>query len=121
MAVLHARLGGAYMEVWRFGAAAAQYKSALRLTPTLAGCWSNLGDAQLQAGNAKDAVLSYREALKLNPAHWPSRTGLAQALMAAKQYRMARALLIELAEARPMDGQLRHQLGKTCYRLDDLE
>lgn len=121
MAVLHARLGSAYMEVWRFGAAAEQYRSALRLTPTRVGCWSNLGDAQLQAGNAKGAILSYQEALKLDPAHWPSRTGLTQALMAAKQYRRARALLIELAEVRPMDGQLRHQLGKACYRLDDLE
>ncbi|MGH6778969.1 MAG: tetratricopeptide repeat protein [Bradyrhizobium sp.] len=121
IAVLHARLGSAYMDVWRFGSAAAQFKSALRLKPALVGCWSNLGDAQLQAGKAKDAILSYLEALKLDPAHWPSRTGLAQALMAAEQYIMAKALLIDLAEERPLDGQLRHQLGKTCYRLDDLE
>lgn len=121
MAVLHARLGSAYMDVWRFGSAAAQFRSALRLKPALVGCWSNLGDAQLQAGNAKDAILSYLEALKLDPAHWPSRTGLAQALMTAKEYLMAKALLIDLVEARPLDGQLRHQLGKTCYKLDDLD
>jgi tetratricopeptide (TPR) repeat protein len=121
IAVLHARLGSAYMDVWRFGSAAARFKSALQLKPALVGCWSNLGDAQLQAGNATDAILSYLEALKLDAAHWPSRTGLAQALMAAKQYIMAKALLIDLTEARPLDGQLRHQLGKTCYRLDDLD
>jgi tetratricopeptide (TPR) repeat protein len=118
---LHASLGNAYMVGRRFGSAAAQYKSALRLKPTLVACWCNLANAQLQTGHAKDAIALYLEALKLNPAHWPSRTNLVQALMATKQYIVANALLLELAEERPQDGQIRHQLGKTSYELNDME
>jgi hypothetical protein len=39
----------------------------------------------------------YLEALKLNPAHWASRSNLAEALMATKQHLVAKALLTELA------------------------
>jgi tetratricopeptide (TPR) repeat protein len=121
LAELHAKLGDAYMVGRRFSSAAAQYNSALRLMPTLIACWCNLGDAQLQSGSAKDAIAPYLEAIKLNPAHWTARTNLAQTLMATKQYMMAQALLIELAAERPLDGQLRHQLGKTCFELNDME
>jgi tetratricopeptide (TPR) repeat protein/glutathione synthase/RimK-type ligase-like ATP-grasp enzyme len=119
LAELHARLGDAYMVSRRFGSAAAQYKSALRLEPTLVACWCNLGNAQLQTGNTKDAIARYGEALKLFPANWTLRTSLAQALMAEKQYIRAKALLMELARERPQDGELRHLLGKTCFRLND--
>jgi tetratricopeptide (TPR) repeat protein/glutathione synthase/RimK-type ligase-like ATP-grasp enzyme len=121
LAELHARLGDACMVSRRFGSAAAQYKSALRLEPTLVACWCNLGNAQLQAGNAKDAIGRYLEALKLFPAHWTLRTGLARALMAEKQYIGAKALLMQLTGERPQDGELRHLLGKTCFRLNDFE
>jgi tetratricopeptide (TPR) repeat protein len=120
LAELHSKLGNAYMAGRRFGSAAAQYKSALRLEPTLVDCWCNLGNAQLQAWNAKNAITPYLEALKLNPAHWTSRTNLAQALIATKQYIMAKALLMELVEERPQDGLLRHRLGKTCFELKDI-
>ena len=118
---LHSKLGNAYMTGGRFGCAVAQYKSALRLNPTLVVSWCSLGNAQLKSGNAKDAIGCYLEALKLNPAHWPSRINLAQALMTSKQYVMAKALLTELAEERPLDGQLRHLLGKTSFELNDME
>ena len=119
IAELHAKLGNAYMVGGHLESASEQYKSALRLKPSLTACWCNLGNAQLQSGKADAAITLYLEALKHNPAHWPSRTNLAQALMAARQYLMAKVLLAELAEERPQDGQLFHQLGKACFELGE--
>jgi len=119
LADLHAKLGVAYLADRRFGAATEAYKSALRLKPTLIGCWCNLGNAQLEIGNVSSAIEIYLEALKLNPAHWASRVNLAEALMRAKQYLMAKTLLLECVRERPQDGKLRHQLGKACFELNE--
>ena len=121
VADLHSKLGNAYMRCGQLALAAANYKAALRLAPHLTSCWCNLGNIQVQTGSAQDAIALYLQALKLNPAHWPSRTNLAQAVMATKQYLVARALLTELAEERPHDGKIRHQLGKACFELDDID
>ena len=119
IAEMHSRLGDAYMAGRRFASAAAHYKSALRLEPALVDCWCNLGNAQTRTGHAEDAIACYQEALKLDPAHWTSRSNLALALVATKQYIRAKALLTKLVDERPQDGLLRHQLGRTCFELKD--
>ena len=118
---LHAKLGNAYMVGRQFGSATEQYKSALRLQPTLTACWCNLGNAQLEMGNAQAAVTLYVEALKLNPSHWPTLTNLVHALMATRQFALAKGLLEDLIAARPQDGRLRHQLGKVSFELQEIE
>jgi len=52
-------------------------------------------------------------------AHEVSRTDHVEALMAARQYLEAKALLQQLIEERPQDGQIRHQLGKVCFELNE--
>jgi tetratricopeptide (TPR) repeat protein len=121
LAELHAKLGNAYMVGRQFGSATEAYKSALRLKPTLTACWCNLGNAQLEMGNVQAAITLYVEALKLDPAHWPSLTNLVHALMAAKQFEMAKGLLADLIAARPRDGKLHHQLGKVSFELHDID
>jgi tetratricopeptide (TPR) repeat protein len=118
---LHAKLGNACMVRGDLEAATANYKAALRLAPHLTDCWCNLGNAHLKTGKAQEAITLYLQALTLNPGHWPARTNLVQALMATRQYSMARALLLELIDERPQDGQIRHQLGKTYFELNELE
>jgi tetratricopeptide (TPR) repeat protein len=118
---LHANLANACMVKGDLEQAAANYKSALRLAPHLVSCWCNLGNAHLQTGKAQESIAFYLQALKLDPGHWPSRTNLVQALMTTRQYLMAKAVLSELASERPQDAQLQHQLGKTCFELNELE
>jgi tetratricopeptide (TPR) repeat protein len=118
---LHARLGNACMVRGELELAAANYKAALRLAPHLTSCWCNLGNVHQQTGKPQEAIAFYLQALKLNPGHWPSRTNLVEALMVTKQYIVARALLLEMVGERPQDGQLRHQLGKTYFELDEVE
>jgi tetratricopeptide (TPR) repeat protein len=121
VADLNAKLGNCHMLAGQLNAAAARYRAALRLAPHLASCWCNLANVLLQTGKAQDAIALYVEALKLNPTHWPSRTNLVQALMTAKHFVVAKALLLELAEERPDDGQIRHQLGKACFELNEID
>ena len=40
--------------------------------------------------------------------------------MATQQYLAAKALLLELIEERPQDGQLHHQLGKVYFELNEM-
>jgi len=118
---LHSNLGNACMIRGDLEAAAANYKAALRLAPHLVSCWCNLGNALVQSGKPQDAIAYYVQALTLNPGHWPSRTKLIQALMATRQYLLARVLLMELAEERPQDAAIRNRLGKLHFELNELE
>src|SRR5262249_22106285 len=117
VARVHAQLADAFMARGNLGSASENYKAALRLAPDLTACWCNLGHVHLESGRAQDAITLYRQALQLNPAHWPSRTNLVQALMATGQQAIAKALLRELIGERPNDARLHHELGKACFAL----
>jgi tetratricopeptide (TPR) repeat protein len=120
-AELHAKLGNAYMLRGDLASAGASYTAALRIAPHMSTCWCNLGNVQMQCGNAQDAIALYLQAIKLNPSHWASRTNLAQALIATGQMVVAKAVLTELAEERPQDAPVQHQLGKACFELNEVE
>ena len=119
-AELHAKLGNAYMVRGELGLAGASYTAALRIAPHLTACWCNLGNVQMQTGNAEGAIALYLQALKTNAMHWPTRTNLAQALIATGQMVVAKALLSELLEERPHEAQVHHQLGKVCFELNEI-
>jgi tetratricopeptide (TPR) repeat protein len=119
-AELHAKLGNAYMLRGQLELAGLNYTAALRIAPHLTACWCNLGNVQMQGGNAEGAISFYLQALKTNAAHWPTRTNLAQALMATGQMVVAKSLLSELAAERPMDSGVQHQLGKVCHELNEI-
>jgi tetratricopeptide (TPR) repeat protein len=114
---LHAALANAFMLCDDLAAAAENYKAALRLAPHLVACWCNLGNVYQRTGLAQQSIAFYVEGLRLNPGHRPSRTNLVQALMATRQFALARTLLLELIEEMPDDAGLHGQLGKVCFEL----
>ncbi|MGO8911195.1 MAG: tetratricopeptide repeat protein [Bradyrhizobium sp.] len=118
---LHAKLGNACLLRGELESAGENYKAALRLAPHLTDCWCNFGNVHLKLGKPQDAIALYLQALKLNSRHWPARTNLVQALMTTQQYIVAKALLLELIDERPQDSQIRHQLGKVHFELNELE
>ena len=118
---LHSNLGNACMRRGDLEQAAGSYKAALRLKPDLTSCWCNLGNIELRTGNPDHAVALYLQALTLSPGHWPSRTNLVQALMATRQYLLAKLLLTELIEERPQDAGIHNELGKLYVELNELE
>jgi tetratricopeptide (TPR) repeat protein len=118
---LHSRLGDAAALRGDFELAGTNYQAALRLAPHLTDCWCSLGNVHLRSGRPQEAVAFYLQALRLNPGHWPARTHLVEAMMATQQYVVARGLLLKLASERPQDGQIRRQLGKTHFELNELD
>jgi tetratricopeptide (TPR) repeat protein len=120
-AELHAKLGNAHMVRGQLDLAGLNYTAALRIAPNLTACWCNLGNVQMQGGNAEGAIAFYLQALKQNAKHWPTRTNLAHALIATGQMVVAKSLLSELAEERPIDSQVQQQLGRVCFELNEIE
>lgn len=118
---LHSNLGNACMVQGDLALAASSYKAALGLAPELTSCWCNLANVYVKTGRPQEAIAFYLQALKLNPAHWPSRTNVVQALMATKQYLIAKAMLLELVAERPQDAAIHNQLGKAYFELDELQ
>jgi len=121
IAALHSKLGNACMVYGDLESAAANYKAALRLASHLTDCWCNLGNVHLKTGNPPDAITLYGQALKLDPSHWPSLTNMAQALVATQQHLLAKGLLLELINQRPQNAEIRKQLGKVHFELNELE
>ena len=118
---LHARLGNVAAACGDFELAASSYQAALKVAPHLTNCWCSFGDLHLRNGQYQTAIELYLQALKLNPRHWASRANMVHALMAAKQYLIARAILIELKGERPHDARLHHLLGKVHFELNEVE
>lgn len=118
---LHAALANAFMLCDDIASAAENYKAALRLAPHLVACWCNLGIVHQRSGMMQQAIALYLEALRLNPGHRPSRTNLVQALVATRQFAIAKALLLELLAETPDDAALHGQLGKVCFELNETD
>ncbi|SEM53950.1 tetratricopeptide repeat protein [Bradyrhizobium sp. OK095] len=119
VADLHAALANAFMLCDDIASAGENYKAALRLSPRLVACWCNLGIVHQRSGMTREAIALYLEALRLNPAHRPSRTNLVEALVVTRQFEIAKSLLLELLEETPEDAVLYGQLGKVCFELGE--
>lgn len=58
--------GNRYSDLRRYDAAIPQYQTALKLDPSNAEIWMNLGVAQYYLGDAADAIGSFQTSLRLN-------------------------------------------------------
>jgi tetratricopeptide (TPR) repeat protein len=117
---LHSRLGNVAAASGDVGLASASYQAALTIAPHLTNCWCSFGDLHLRCGQHQSAIELYLQALRLNPRHWAARANMVQALMAAKQYLVAKAILDELKGERPQDARIHHLLGKTLFELNEI-
>ncbi|MGA8899156.1 tetratricopeptide repeat protein [Bradyrhizobium sp.] len=121
MSDLYARLGNMAASCGDFQTASINYQAALKIAPHLTNCWCDFGDLHLRLGQHQRSIELYLQALKLNPRHWAARFNMVQALMAAKQYLIAKAVLVELKTERPHDARIRNLLGKTLFELNEVE
>ncbi|MGA7072931.1 tetratricopeptide repeat protein [Bradyrhizobium sp.] len=121
MSDLYAKLGNAAASAGDFQTASINYQAALRIAPHLTNCWCSFGDLYLRHGQHQRAIELYLQALKLNPRHWAARANMVHALMAAKQYLVAKAILVELKSERPRDTRIHHLLGKAHFELNEVE
>lgn len=121
MSDLYAKLGNVAAASGNFRMASVNYQAALKIAPHLTNCWCSFADLHLRHGQHQIAIQLYLQALKLNPRHWAARANMIHALMAAKQFLVAKAILIELKGERPQDASIRHLLGKTLFELNEVE
>jgi tetratricopeptide (TPR) repeat protein len=121
MSDLYAKLGTVAAASGNFQLASVNYQAALKIAPHLTNCWCSFGDLHLRCGQHQAAIELYLQALRLNPRHWAARANMVQALMAAKQYLVAKAILDELKDERPQDARIRHLLGKVLFELNEIE
>ena len=120
-AALHAKLGNACMARGDLELAGDSYKAALRIAPNMIG-------VLVQSRQCADAV---RPRAGCDPALPPGHQARPLALDVAHQSGagadgdradvVAKAVLIELAEERPQDAPVQHQLGKPCFELNELD
>jgi tetratricopeptide (TPR) repeat protein len=120
MSDLYAKLGNVAAASGNFQMASINYQAALKIAPHLTNCWCSFADLHLRHGQHQLAIQLYLQALKLNPRHWAARANMVQALMVAKQYLVAKAILIELKDERPQDASIHHLLGKTLFELNEI-
>ena len=118
---LYAKLGNVAAASGNFQLASANYQAALKIAPYLTNCWCSFADLHLKHGQYQLAIELYLQTLKLNPRHWAARANLVQALVTAKQYLVAKAILIELKSERPRDAGLHHLFGKVLFELNEVE
>jgi tetratricopeptide (TPR) repeat protein len=118
---LHAWLGNAAAACGDVQMASVNYRAALEIAPHLTNCWCSFADLHLRCGEHQTAIQLYLQALKLNPRHWAARANMVQALMAAKQFIVAKAILNELKEERPQDASIHRLMGKTLFELNEIE
>jgi tetratricopeptide (TPR) repeat protein len=121
MSDLYAKLGNVAAACGDFQMASVNYQAALKIAPHLTNCWCSFADLHLRHGQHQTAIQLYLQALKLNPRHWAARANMVHALMAARQFLVAKAILIELRGERPQDGSIHHLLGKAHFELNEIE
>lgn len=121
MSDLYAKLGNVAAASGNFQLASVNYQAALKIAPHLTNCWCSFADLHLRCGQHQTAIQLYLQTLKLNPRHWAARANMVHALMAARQYLIAKAILIELKGERPQDASIHHLLGKTLFELGEIE
>jgi tetratricopeptide (TPR) repeat protein len=78
-AAAHSHLGGAFLNLGRWGEAAAALRTAIDLDPKQALAHFNLGESLRQLGDWQGAVVAYRAATELSPqvAEWSNKLGVA--------------------------------------------
>jgi len=121
MSDLYAKLGNVAAASGNFRMASVNYQAALKIAPHLTNCWCSFADLHLRHGQHQIAIQLYLQALKLNPRHWAARANMVHALLAARQFLVAKAILIELKGERPQDASIHHLLGKTLFELNEIE
>ncbi|HZR71409.1 tetratricopeptide repeat protein [Bradyrhizobium sp.] len=121
MADLYAKLGNVAAATGDAQLAAVNYQAALKIAPHLTNCWCSFADLHLRCGQHQRAIDLYLQALKLNPRHWAARANMVHALMAGKQFVIAKAILLELKGERPQDAGIHHLLGKTLFELNEID
>jgi predicted O-linked N-acetylglucosamine transferase (SPINDLY family) len=108
-------------ELREYEAAAACYKKALELDPTLAGAHYNLGLASFHLQRWDDSVAAYKKALSLDPNYPSCELNLGTTYAASGRFNDAIALYRDVLKRRPNDGPVATNLGNFLKEMGELD
>jgi tetratricopeptide (TPR) repeat protein len=91
------------------------FMETLRIKPTSAEAWFNLGYFYDQRQRLDEAVTAFREAVRLRPRLDPAWYGLGVALAAQGHHADAASAFERAAGLQPMNGQVWYQLGMAYH------
>jgi tetratricopeptide (TPR) repeat protein len=108
--------GKKYYDAEDYARAVEAYKRALALRPNppLAGTlYNNLGNAYLHLRRFDDAIVAFREAVRLRPTNHDTRFRLGRAYYHAAQFQEALPTLQEAVRLNPKSGDYHYWIGAT--------
>lgn len=95
--------------------------ASTRHDPGFIGAWVNLGNAQLQTGNAKDAEASFRRACDRHTTTPDACLGLGRTLLALRRALEAQQWLERAITMNPGLAEAHYQLGQSLFQQKSLE
>ena len=101
-----------------FNAAEEAYRKAVKLDPSIAELWANLGLMCHESGKTEEAIRSFKEAIRLNPALFVPQLFLGIELLASKNPDAAIPFLEKAEKIQPGDLQAALNLGKAYAMID---
>ena len=102
---LHNNEGMAYLQLRRFDEAVRSFEHSVRLSPSDATFWANLGGAYGNAGRYEDSVAALRKGLEIAPSSKELRKNLAVTYMRMEAYEEALSTLEEIAPSERMKSE----------------
>ena len=114
---LHDSVAMLYLELGRFDAAIAHFKTSLALQPRAAQAHYNLGTAQTMAHQLDDAEASFRTALKIDPSYANAHNNLGNVLLALGRTAEAVEEFREVVRLQPNSEVARRNLAAALQRL----
>src|SRR5262249_40946217 len=107
----HGVLGNVALEGRRYDDAIREYREALRLEPTFALWWSNLGRALLLTGRADEARVAFETALKNDPRLAAAHHQLGYLLVTRGELDPAISQFEAALSSAPDDPEVHYNLG----------
>jgi tetratricopeptide (TPR) repeat protein/peroxiredoxin len=116
-------IGSVYLNQNKNAAAREIFERAVKLSAnypdTLPDAWNNLGVIATREGRIDDSILSFQEALRLNPHDLLSLNNLGSAYRLQKRWKDARNVLQHALEIAPQDPEANYSLGMVFAQTDD--
>ena len=98
-------------ELGQSAEAVAQYRAALKRTPTDSAIHNKLAQVLLKTGKTDEGVAEFQRAIQLNPMNMGARLNLGVALMQGGRYDRAIQELGELLRVSPLDAEAQFCMG----------
>ena len=116
----HSELGLILVDLRCYDEAIAECQEAVRLKPYPA-YHNNLGYAYFKQGSTEDAIVEFKEAIRIRPAYGEAHHNLGYVYVGLERYREAIAHFEKAIRVNPKNAAPRAMLGRVYYELEEFD